>query len=119
MLQIARRKRVKAYPARAGGPAHAGGLISHNAPEKNYIIKHCTRHFILAADSLNVFDPSLPFKEVAKFWPDQTGQTECFEAFTLEHIREEMGLEPFLLSCHLCFAQMFDSNQRQASLDLP
>ena len=30
-----------------------------------------------------------------------------------------MGLDPFLVSRHLCFAQMFDSNQRQALLDLP
>ena len=126
MLQMAGKKnhaklRIMDYPAHARGhyPAHAGGLICHSAPEQDYIIKHCARRFIFAADSLNLFDPSLPFKEVAKFLPDQTGQTECFEAFTLEHIREEMGLYPFLLSCHLCFAQMFDDTQRRAFLDLP
>ena len=40
MLEMARRKhlgqlRIKGYPAHVGGPAHAGGLISHSAPEKN------------------------------------------------------------------------------------
>ena len=56
---------------------------------------------------------------MSKFLPDRTGQTECFEACTLEHIREEMGLDLFLLLYHLCFAQMFDDTQRQAFLDLP
>ena len=56
---------------------------------------------------------------MSKFLPDRTGQTECFEACTLKQIRDEMGLDPFLLSCHLCFAQMFDDTQRQAFLDLP
>ena len=37
--------------------------------------------------------------------PDASCQTECLLDRRLDDIRDEMGLDPFMVSCQLCFAQ--------------
>ena len=85
---------------------------------KDYIVKHATRHFILAADSQNVLNSSTTFKDASKFLPDQTGKTALLGDLTLLHIKMELGLNPFILSCHACFAQMFSEEQLQQFISL-
>ena len=90
------------------------GLILNSVAGKDYIVKHCTRRFILAADSLNVLDVSIAYKDASKFLPDQTGQTELFEKLTLRHIRMEMGLNPF----HLVVIRVFYTDVQLRSAQL-
>ena len=82
------------------------------------MVKHVTRRFIIAADSLNVFDAKVTLEEAMKYLPDQTGQTGILQKLTFGRIKREMGCDPIFLSCHLCFAQMFTDTQFNAFLAL-
>ena len=73
-----------------------------------YIVPHITRHFILAADKLGLFDyKSLNYRDIAEYVPDVTSQADKVANFTLAAIKDNFGLDPFHLSCHLCFAHQF------------
>ena len=96
-----------------------GGLIGKSDDSIDYTLKHATRQFIIAADSLSVFDLDVTFAEASKFLPNRTGQVAELGELTLAHIRKELGVDPLFLSCHACFAQMFTEDHLRAFLDLP
>ena len=87
--------------------------------ESDYIVKHCTRHFLIAADRLNLFDDSTTLGDAMKYLPDETGQVEAsLKPWTLGAIREVMGVDPIFFSCNLCFAQTFKPAELQKILEL-
>jgi len=86
-----------------------------------YVVPHITRHFILAADKLNVFDyKHLYYRDIEEYVPDVTKQAACKVAhLTLASIKDDFGLDPFHISCHLCFASQIDTEDLRAVLKLP
>ena len=82
-------------------------MVEGSDAESDYLVKHCTRHFIIAADSLNAFDDNVTLRDAMKYLPDQTSQTGGLHDLTFARIKKEIGCDPIFLSCHLCFAQKF------------
>ena len=88
-------------------------------------MKHITRHFILAADSIGVFEgEDILYKTIHPYMPDATDQVavSCppdLPSMTLSMIRRSYGVNPFILSCQLCFAKQFSDQKLQSVLDLP
>ena len=81
---------------------------------------HITRHFIIAADRLNVFDyKTLCYKDIQDYLPDVTRQAGKVANLTLAHIKDNLGLDPFHISCHLCFASQIPEEELLAVLKLP
>ena len=72
--------------------------------DSDYLVKHCARRFIIAVDSLHVFDDNVTLRDAMKYLPDQAGQTEAWHDLTFSRIRKETGCDPIFLSCHLCCA---------------
>jgi len=95
-----------------------GDLASHSKVDGDYIVKHVTRHFILAADSLNVFDENVTMEQAMRYLPDKTAQVNALSQYTLGQVRKDLGCDPFLVSCHLCFAQSFGEDKLNAFLAL-
>ena len=62
-----------------------------------YIVPHITRHFILAADRLNVFDDkNLYYSDIEEYVPDVTKQAVCkVSHLTLASIKDDFRLDPF------------------------
>jgi len=85
-----------------------------------YTVPHIVRQFILAADLLKVFDYNcLLYKDIEEYVPDVTKQAGKVGNLTLARIKDELGLDPFYLSCHLCFAHQIPQEDLQVVLDLP
>ena len=93
-------------------------MVAGSELELDYLVKHCTRHFIIAADSLNAFDDNVTLRDAMKYLPDQTSQTEALHDLTFARIKKEMGCGPIFLSCHLCFAHQFAETELEAFLNL-
>ena len=53
-----------------------------------------------------------------QYLPDRTLQVDALRQYTLGHVRKELGRNPFLVSCHLCFAQSFSEDKLNEFLAL-
>ena len=53
-----------------------------------------------------------------QYLPDRTAQVDALRQYTLGQVRKELGCDPFLVSCHLCFAQSFSEDQLKKFLAL-
>ena len=62
-----------------------------------YIVPLITRHCILAADRLNVFDDkNLYYSDIEEYVPDVTKQAVCkVSHLTLASIKDDFRLDPF------------------------
>ena len=59
---------------------------------------------MLAADRLNVFDyETLRYKDIEEHVPDVTNQASKVANLTLARIKDDLGLDPWYISCHFCF----------------
>ena len=75
---------------------------------------------MLAADRLNVFNyETLRYKDIEEHVPDVTNQASKVANLTLARIKDDFGLDPFYISCHLCFAKQIDEPDLEAVLKLP
>ena len=96
--------------------------VGKSAPKAPpYVVPHITRHFILAADKLNVFDyEALRYTDIEEHMPDVTMQAVPMVGnHSLAEIKHDFGLDPFHLSCHLCFAKQLSEDDLRAVLALP
>ena len=88
-------------------------------------MKHATRQFLIAADSLGVFgSDTILYKDIQPYMPDVTGQITVGCPAELPHmslamIKRKYGVNPFFLTCQLCFAKQFTVPQLQSVLALP
>ena len=53
-----------------------------------------------------------------QYLPDRTAQVDALRQYTLGQVRKELGCDPFLVSCHLCFAQSFGEDKLNKFLAL-
>ena len=98
-------------------PQHSRGGKTVSPP---YVVPHITRHFMIAADQLGVFDyGAVSYSDIEEHVPDVTNQAGKVANLTLARIKEKYGLDPFFISCHLCFASQFTEEDLRAVLDLP
>ena len=93
-------------------------IVEKKAPP--YVVPHIVRHFMLAADRLNVFNyETLCYKDIEEHVPDVTQQAGNVANLTLARIKDDFGLDPFHISCHLCFASQIAEEDLRAVLKLP
>ena len=122
----------KAHALKSGNAGLRGGVASlakrerrdrqaAPAPESEacdlgdgYTVKHMTRHFILAADDAELFCVAgsprsyddLTMQQLGAWLPDEKKQLETLWSKRAGWVRTHLGVNPLLVSCHLCFAQM-------------
>ena len=110
-------KEMKSRTPRTG--CQPATRISNKAPP--YVVPHITRHFILAADELGVFDyESMQYKDIEEHMPDVTMQAvPRVGNHTLAEIKNGFGLDPFHLSCHLCFLHQIPDDDLLSVLNIP
>ena len=95
-------------------------LMTKTDDKAPYIVPHIVRQFILAADQLKAFAyEGLYYKDIAEYVPDVTKQAGKVGNLTLARIKDDLGLDPLYLSCHLCFAHQIPQEDLQVVLDLP
>ena len=116
---VAAQRAHKGMPKRGvsdpGEPDHSGCQ-----PKPGYTLQHVTRHFLIAADTLGIFNfDGLHYRDIASYLPDMTGQAECVRDWSLLFMKEECGLDPFFISCNLCFAHTLTKEEKHAVLTTP
>ena len=93
-------------------------IVEKKAPP--YVAPHIVRHFMLAADRLNVFDyETLRYRDIEEYVPDVTNQATKVANLTLARIKDDLGLDPWYISCHFCFAKQVAEPDLEAVLKPP